>query len=154
MAQTIRRNAKPARRQARAQNTRTKVRQAKRKTNSLIDALMRVLPFTEEQLQKTFLIVILAATAALATNQAAAATPARISTRKALCSCSSVNGSTRISASISELVFAFALRTLVLVPCERAWRRTGAALRRIVCAISRPLRLKGRTCRSGPARPR
>jgi cell division protein FtsQ len=66
MAQTIRRNAKPARRQARSQNTRTKVRQAKRKTNSLIDALMRVLPFTEEQLQKTFLVLILAATAGLA----------------------------------------------------------------------------------------
>jgi cell division protein FtsQ len=66
MAQTIRRNAKPVRHQARAQNTRTKVRQAKRKTNSLIDALMRFLPFTEEQLQKTFLVLILAATAALA----------------------------------------------------------------------------------------
>ena len=66
MAQTIRRNAKPARRQARAQKTRTQVRHAKHKTNSLIDALMRVLPFTEEQLQKTFLILILAATAGLA----------------------------------------------------------------------------------------
>ena len=66
MAQTIRRNAKPARRQARAQGTRTKVRKAKAKTNSLVDALMRVLPFTEEQLHKTFLVVILASAAALA----------------------------------------------------------------------------------------
>jgi len=66
MAQTIRRNAKPARRQARAQKTRTQVRQAKRKTNSLIDALMRVLPFTEEQLHKTFLVLILAGVAAAA----------------------------------------------------------------------------------------
>ncbi len=64
MAQTIRRNAAPARRQARAHGNRTKVRKAKAKTNSLIDALMRVLPFTEEQLQKTFLVLILAAAAA------------------------------------------------------------------------------------------
>jgi cell division protein FtsQ len=66
MAQTIRRNAKPVRRQARAQASRTKVRKAKQKTNSLIDALMRILPFTEEQLHKAFLIMILAAAAALA----------------------------------------------------------------------------------------
>jgi cell division protein FtsQ len=66
MAQTIRRNAAPARRQARSQGNRTRVRKAKAKTNSLIDALMRVLPFTEEQLQKTFLILILAAAAAAA----------------------------------------------------------------------------------------
>jgi cell division protein FtsQ len=66
MAQTIRRNAKTVRRQARAQGTKTKVRKAKQKTNSLIDALMRVLPFTEEQLTKTFLVLILAAAAALA----------------------------------------------------------------------------------------
>ena len=66
MAQTIRRNAKPVSRQARAQASRTKVRKAKAKTNSLIDALMRILPFTEEQLHKTFLVLILAATAALA----------------------------------------------------------------------------------------
>ena len=66
MAQTIRRNAKPARRQARAQGARTRVRKAKQKTNSLIDALMRVLPFTEEQLHKTFLVLILAGAAALA----------------------------------------------------------------------------------------
>ena len=66
MAQTIRRNAKPVRRQARAHNTKTKVRQAKRKTSSLMDALMRVLPFTEEQLHKTFLVLILFGAAALA----------------------------------------------------------------------------------------
>ena len=66
MAQTIRRNAKPVRRQARAQGARTKVRQAKKQTSSLVDALMRVLPFTEEQLHKAFLVAILAAAAALA----------------------------------------------------------------------------------------
>ena len=66
MAQTIRRNAKPVRRQARVQGARTRVRKARAKTNSLVDALMRVLPFTEEQLHKAFLVLILAGTAALA----------------------------------------------------------------------------------------
>ena len=66
MAQTIRRSAKPVRRQARAQAGRAKVRKARQKTHSLIDALMRVLPFTEEQLHKTFLVLILAGAAALA----------------------------------------------------------------------------------------
>ena len=66
MAQTIRRNAKPARRQARAQGNKAKVRKARQKTNSMVDALMRVLPFTEEHLHKTFLVLILAALAAIA----------------------------------------------------------------------------------------
>ncbi len=65
MAQTIRRNAKPARRQARAQGNKAKVRKARQKTNSLIDALMRFLPFTEEQLHKTFLVLILGGLVAL-----------------------------------------------------------------------------------------
>ena len=73
MAQTIRRNAAPARRQARTQGTKTKVRKARAKTNSLIDALMRVLPFTEEQLHKAFLVLILAAAAASAWAIASAA---------------------------------------------------------------------------------
>jgi len=73
MTQTIRRNAAPVRRQARAQGTRTRVRKAKAKTNSLIDALMRVLPFTEEQLHKTFLVLILAGTVAAAWFVASAA---------------------------------------------------------------------------------
>ena len=66
MAETIRRNAKPVRRQARAQNAKTKARKARQKTNSLVDALMRVLPFTEEQLHKTFLVLILGGLIALA----------------------------------------------------------------------------------------
>ncbi len=65
MAQTIRRNAKPVRRQARAQGNKAKVRKARAKTNSLIDALMRFLPFTEEQLHKTFLVLILGGLVAL-----------------------------------------------------------------------------------------
>ena len=66
MAQTIRRNTKPVRRQARAQASRTKVRRARQKTSSLMDALMRILPFTEDQLHKAFLVMILAAAAAFA----------------------------------------------------------------------------------------
>jgi cell division protein FtsQ len=73
MAQTIRRNAKPVRRQARAHGNRTKVRKARAKTNSLVDALMRILPFTEEQLHRTFLVLILAAAVALAWLLASAA---------------------------------------------------------------------------------
>ena len=59
MAQTIRRNAAPVRRQARSQGAKTKVRKARAKTNSLIDALLRVLPFTEDQLHTAFLVLIL-----------------------------------------------------------------------------------------------
>ena len=66
MAQTFRRSAKPVRRQARAQAGRAKVHRARAKTNSLLAAAMRVLPFTEEQLTKTFLVLILAGFAALA----------------------------------------------------------------------------------------
>jgi cell division protein FtsQ len=73
MAQTIRRNAAPVRRQARSQGTKTKVRKAKAKTNSLIDALMRVLPFTEEQLHKAFLVLILIGVAVAAWFIASAA---------------------------------------------------------------------------------
>jgi cell division protein FtsQ len=73
MAQTIRRNAAPARRQARSQGAKTKVRKARAKTSSLIDALMRVLPFTEEQLHKAFLVLILASAAAVAWFVAGAA---------------------------------------------------------------------------------
>jgi cell division protein FtsQ len=73
MAQTIRRNAAPARRQARSHGTKTKVRKAKAKTNSLIDALMRFLPFTEEQLHKAFLVLILAGAGAAAWAIASAA---------------------------------------------------------------------------------
>ena len=66
MAQTIRRKQTGVRRQARAQGTRTKVRKARAQTGSLVGALLRVLPFTEEQLHKFFLIVILAVAATAA----------------------------------------------------------------------------------------
>jgi cell division protein FtsQ len=66
MTQTIRRKPTGVRRQARAQDTQRQVRQAKQKTNSLVDWLMRKLPFTEEQLHKTFLLAILLGIAVLA----------------------------------------------------------------------------------------
>jgi cell division protein FtsQ len=67
MAQTIRRKATTGvRRQARTQDTKRQVRQAKQKTSSLMDWLMRKLPFTEEQLHKAFLILILLAAAIVA----------------------------------------------------------------------------------------
>jgi cell division protein FtsQ len=66
MAETIRRKATGVRRQARAHDTKRQVRQAKQKTSSLMDWLMRKLPFTEEQLHKTFLVLILLAAAVLA----------------------------------------------------------------------------------------
>ena len=66
MAQTIRRKATGVRRQARAHDTKRQVRQAKQKTSSLMDWLMRKLPFTEEQLHKTFLFLILLGLAVLA----------------------------------------------------------------------------------------
>jgi cell division protein FtsQ len=66
MAQTIRRKATGVRRQARAHDTKRQVRQAKQTTNSLVVWLLRKLPFTEEQLHKTFLVLILAAVAGLA----------------------------------------------------------------------------------------
>jgi cell division protein FtsQ len=66
MAQTIRRKTTGVRRQARAHDTKRQVRQARQKTNSLAGWLLRRLPFTEEQLHKTFLVAILLAVAALA----------------------------------------------------------------------------------------
>ena len=66
MAQTIRRNAATVRRQTRRQGTQAKVRQAKKQTSGLIDALMRWLPFTEEQMHAGFLAAILVACVALA----------------------------------------------------------------------------------------
>jgi cell division protein FtsQ len=66
MARTIRRKQTGVRRQARAQGTQRKVRSARARTGSLVDALLRVLPFTQEQLHKFFLVAILAAAAVAA----------------------------------------------------------------------------------------
>jgi cell division protein FtsQ len=66
MAETIRRNARPVRRQGAGRGSGKGGRAAPRSRGSIADALMRVLPFTEEQLHKLFLALILAALAALA----------------------------------------------------------------------------------------
>jgi cell division protein FtsQ len=66
MARTIRRKQTGVRRQARAQGTQRTVRKARAQTGSLVDALLRVLPFTQEQLHKFFLVMILAAAAVAA----------------------------------------------------------------------------------------
>lgn len=61
MSRKIKRATGGARKQARAQGARRRVSSARRKTGSLIDWLMRWLPFTEAQLQKGFLVTILLA---------------------------------------------------------------------------------------------
>ena len=66
MAQTIRRKAKGVRRTAAAQGKARRVKKAKARTGSFIDAVMRFLPFTEEQLQRIFLAIILGGAVALA----------------------------------------------------------------------------------------
>jgi cell division protein FtsQ len=66
MAQTIKRKAKGVRRQAAAHGKAQKVRKAKDRTGSFIDWLMHILPFTEEQLHRVLLAVILGGGAALA----------------------------------------------------------------------------------------
>lgn len=63
MAQKISRNAPPVRRQARRQNTRNKVQRVHATTGSLMGAVVRILPVTEEQLHRMFLIVIFAVVA-------------------------------------------------------------------------------------------
>lgn len=66
MAQTIKRNAKGVRRATAARGTAQKVKKAKATTGSLVDTLMRYLPFTEEQLHRIFLAMILGGGVALA----------------------------------------------------------------------------------------
>ncbi|OJW73878.1 MAG: cell division protein FtsQ [Sphingomonadales bacterium 63-6] len=66
MAQTIKRKAQGVRRAAAARGTARKVKKARSTTGAMADVLMRWLPFTEEQLQKIFLALILAGAMALA----------------------------------------------------------------------------------------
>ena len=66
MAQKIRRSAPTARRQARRQGTKRQVRKAQATTGWLVDGALDVLPFTQAQIQRFFLILILAGVAALA----------------------------------------------------------------------------------------
>ena len=63
---TIRRSAKGVRRVARANDRANKARKARSTTSGIIDWLMGLLPFTEEQLHRIFLVLIIAAAVALA----------------------------------------------------------------------------------------
>ncbi len=59
MAKTNSRKAQGVRRQARAQGTSRKVRSARKQGQSIIGRMLGLLPFTEEQLQKAFTVLIL-----------------------------------------------------------------------------------------------
>ena len=63
---TIKRGGKGVRRSVASTTRATNARRAKARTSSLMDAAMSVLPFTEEQLHRIFLAVILGGAAALA----------------------------------------------------------------------------------------
>lgn len=63
---TIKRGGKGVRRAVASTARANNARRAKAKTGSLMDAMMSILPFTEEQLHRIFLVVILGGAAALA----------------------------------------------------------------------------------------
>ena len=66
---TIKRSAKGARRTAKANARKNTARNARKKTGGFIDWLMGLLPFTEEQLQKIFLWLIIAGVLAAACHR-------------------------------------------------------------------------------------
>ena len=66
MSQTIKRKGRSVRRAAAARGTARKVDKARRSTGSVLDLAMRWSPFTEEQLHRIFLAIILGAAAAMA----------------------------------------------------------------------------------------
>ena len=63
---TIKRGSKGVRRAAKANSRATKARKAKAKTSGFLDSTMAMLPFTQEQLQRFFLAIILGGAVALA----------------------------------------------------------------------------------------
>ena len=65
VAQTIKRKAKGVRRAAATRSKAQKVRKARSTTGMVVDGVMRWLPFTEEQLHRVFLAVILGGVVAL-----------------------------------------------------------------------------------------
>ncbi len=65
MSQKIKRNAKSARKTASTQGKSRKVKQAKAKTGSALDAVMTRVPLSEDQLHKVFLFIFLACAVAL-----------------------------------------------------------------------------------------
>lgn len=60
MSTTIKRKGKTARKAAAAQGNRAKVRKARATTGTAVDAAMGVLPFSEEQLHRVFVVAICA----------------------------------------------------------------------------------------------
>jgi len=66
MSQTIKRKARGVRRAAAAQGKAQRARQAKARTGSVLGWLLGLLPFTEDQLQRVFLAMILGGAAVLA----------------------------------------------------------------------------------------
>ncbi len=66
MAQTVRRQTKGVTKQARAADTSRRVRKARTRTTSLFGQALALLPFTDDQLRRSFTILILAAAAVLA----------------------------------------------------------------------------------------
>lgn len=73
MSQTIRRKATSVRKTAAAQGKKAKVKQAKARTGSAVDMAIAALPFTETQLHRLFLVLILGAAAMLVWVVASAA---------------------------------------------------------------------------------
>ncbi|WP_114520527.1 cell division protein FtsQ/DivIB [Altererythrobacter sp. ZODW24] len=66
MSTTIKRKGKGVRRSAAAKGRASTARKARAKTGSALDSVMAILPFTEEQLHRIFLAVILGGAVALA----------------------------------------------------------------------------------------
>ncbi|HKX80165.1 MAG TPA: FtsQ-type POTRA domain-containing protein [Novosphingobium sp.] len=66
MSQTIKRKGKSVRKAAASQGQARKVRQAKAKTGSALDSVMAWVPFSEEQLHRGFLAIILGGGVAMA----------------------------------------------------------------------------------------
>lgn len=73
MSTTIRRKATTVRKTAAAQGKKAKVNQAKARTGSAVDMAIGALPFTEAQLQRMFMVIILGSAALLAYAVASAA---------------------------------------------------------------------------------
>jgi len=66
MAQTIRRGGKAVRKAAAASSTKRKVTAARRQTGSVVDSVMRWIPFSEETLHRILMTLILGGAAVLA----------------------------------------------------------------------------------------
>ncbi|MES2303466.1 MAG: FtsQ-type POTRA domain-containing protein [Pseudomonadota bacterium] len=85
MAQTIKRGSKGVRRAAAARTTQRKVQTARQQTGSMLDSVMRWLPFSEETLHRIAMTLILAVAAAIVwTAVVMAGIPALVSEQAAI----------------------------------------------------------------------